>query len=160
MPDGPVDFHLVVHSEIVIESSPAVIWEFLDRPREWKPSIVSIERHGGQPGQAGETLRIGQRPAGETVYVTMRTLRADPPRRRVQTLATVAGRQTDGFVIYALEPAGAATRLVCDVVARCEVDAAALGGATPAEFDRQVNEATARKLDADHRALKALVERS
>jgi len=35
----------------------------------------------------------------------------------------------------------------------------AMGGATLAEFARNVNAATSRKLDADHLLLKSLVER-
>lgn len=159
MAGAEVEFHLAIHSEVEIAAPPPVVWQYLDRPRDWKPSIVSIERLDGQPGREGETLRIGQRPGDETVYVIMRTLRLEPYNRRVQTLSTEASRATDGYVIYTLVPDGTATRLVCDVVARCEVAAAATGGKTAAEFARTVNEATTSKLDADHRALKALIER-
>ena len=160
MAGAEVDFHLAIPSEVEIAAPPAVVWEYLDRPRDWKPSIVSIERLEGQPGQEGETLRIGQRPGDETVYVIMRTLRLEPYTWRVQTLSTEASRMTDGFVIYALAPSGTSTRLACDVVARCAIAVGGVtGGKTPAEFARSVNEATAGKLDADHRALKALIER-
>jgi carbon monoxide dehydrogenase subunit G len=158
MAAAEVEFHLAIHSEIAISASPEVVWDYLDRPRDWKPSIVSIERLEGQPGQEGEILRIGQRPAHETVYVIMRTLRVEPYAWRVQTLSTEASRATDGFVIYRLLPEGASTRLACDVVARCAIAAGATGGRAPAEFARSVNEATAGKLDVDHRALKALIE--
>ena len=159
MAAAQVEFHLVIRSEIDIEAPPRVVWEYLDRPRDWKPSIVWLERLEGVAGQEGETLRLGQRPGQETVHVIMRTLRSEPPARRVQTLATEADRTTDGYVIYALASVGNATRLACDVVARCSVAGAALAGLSEAEFARTVNEATAAKLDADHRTLKALVER-
>jgi hypothetical protein len=154
-----VEFHLAIHSEIDIDASPEVVWSWLDRPREWKPSIVSLERLDGEPGQEGESLRLGQRPGAETVHVLMQTLRAEPYARRVQTLRSEASRAVDGFVIYSLAPAGAATRLACEVVARCVVPGAAAAGASPVDFARGVNAATAAKLDADHRTLKALVER-
>ncbi|MEI6720213.1 MAG: SRPBCC family protein [Betaproteobacteria bacterium] len=154
-----VEFHLVIRSEIEIGAPPPVVWGYLDRPRDWKPSIVSIEHLDGPPGQEGETLRIGQRPVDETVYVIMRTLRLEPYARRVQTLTTEASRATDGFVIYTLAPLGTSTRLACEVVARCVVPSGAIAGRTAAEFTRVVNEATAAKLDADHHTLKALIER-
>jgi hypothetical protein len=159
MAGAEVEFHLAIRSEIEIAAPPPIVWLYLDRPRDWKPSIVSIERLDGQPGREGEMLRIGQRPGDETVYVIMRTLRLEPYTWRVQTLSTEASRMTDGFVIYTLAPAGTSTRLACDVVARCTIAGDATGGKTPAEFARTVNEATAIKLDADHRALKTLIER-
>jgi hypothetical protein len=159
MAAAEVEFHLVIRSEIEINAPPPVVWEYLDRPRDWKPSIVSIEHLDGQLGQEGETVRIGQRPVDQTVYVIMRTLRLEPYARRVQTLTTEASRATDGFVIYTLAPVGTSTALACEVVARCAVPADAVAGRPPAEFARVVNEATAAKLDADHRALKALIER-
>jgi len=159
MATAEVEFHLAIRSEIVIEAPPHVVWDYLDRPGDWKPSIVSLERLSGARGQEGETLRLGQRPGTETVHVIMRTLRAEPYTRRVQTLTTEASRATDGFVIYTLAPAGTATHLACEVVARCSIAGDAVAGRTTAEFSRTVNDATAAKLDTDHRALKALVER-
>jgi hypothetical protein len=157
---APLEFHIALRSEISIEASPAVVWEHLERPGEWKPSIVSIEHLDGQVGQEGETLRVCQRRADETAYVIMRTLKLEPYRWRVQALTTEGRRAADGFLIYTLEPAGTATRLVCDFVARCEAGVGTTGGATAAEFARIVNEATGVKLDADHRNLKALAERA
>lgn len=152
-------FHLAIHSEIEIEATPQVVWQWLDRPCEWKPSIVSLERLDGLPGQAGELLRLGQRPGTETVYMRMQTLRAEPYVRRVQTLCSEASRAVDGFVVYSLAPMGSATRLACDVVARCVLPSDAVAGGSVAEFAQSVNAATAAKLDADHRTLKALIER-
>ena len=155
---SPVVFHLVIRSTIVIDASASVVWQYLERPRDWKPSIVSLERLAGEPGQVGETLRLGQRPGDETVYVRMQTLQAEPAVRRVQTLTTEADSSIDGFVMYALTAVGNGTHLACDVVARCTLPNEALSGRSVSDFAQTVNEATAAKLDADHRALKALIE--
>jgi hypothetical protein len=159
MSEALVDFHIALRSEIEITAPVSAVWQRLEQPRDWKPSIVSIERIDGQPGEEGETLRLCQRRGEETAYLIMRTLGVQPGRWRVQTLTTEDRPDADGFVIYALEPTTTGTRLVCDFVARCLADARAIGGATIAEFARNVSAATSQKLDADHLLLKMLVER-
>lgn len=152
-----LEFHLAIRSRIDIAAPPVAVWAELGRLQAWKTSVVSIERLAGEPGAEGETLRVGQRPADVTVHTILRTLRAEPAAWKVQTLQTEDGRTTDGYVTYSLEPAGPGTRLSCEVVARCRVRAPAGPGASAA-LARSVNEATRAKLDADHEALKRLVE--
>ena len=160
MTSAELEFHLAMRSEITIDASPAIVWSFLDRPRDWKPSIVSLECIAGTRGTEGEMLRVGQRPAGETVHVIMQALRLVPPSWRVQTLVSEHSRAVDGFVLYSLSPIGSATGVSCEFVARCRVPTASIGGRTLEVFAHELNEATARKLDADHQMLKELVERS
>lgn len=159
MTGAPVEFHLALRSEIVIEALPRIVWECIDRPREWKPSIVAIERIGGERGHEGEQVRVAQRPESETVYVLMQTVRLEPYTWRVQTLVTEASSATDGFVIYSMFPDGIATRLTCEVVARCELPAASIGDTNVGDFAQGVNNSTRSKLDEDLRRLKALAER-
>lgn len=154
-----VEFDLVLHSEIEICRPPAVIWPHLDRLQEWKDSVVSVERTAGARDTVGEVLRIGQQPAGQTVHVLQRTLRIQVPHHRVQSLTTEDGISTTGYVIYSLMPRGDQTLVVCDVLARVRVPAAAHEAGGAAEFARGANDATQAKLDGDHRALKRLVER-
>jgi hypothetical protein len=75
----------------------------------------------------------------------------------VQTLQTEDGRTTDGYVSYALEPEGPGTRLRCEVIARCRI-VLPDGFDSVEDFARLVNGSTLAKLDADHAALKRLVE--
>ncbi len=158
MSDPPIaEFDLAISSRIDIAAAPERVWPCLARPQDWKPSVVSVERLAGEPEAEGETLRIGQRPVDVTVHTIMRTVRSDAPRWKVQTLQTEDGRTTDGYVSYALEPAGPGTRLRCEVVARCQI-ALPDGFDAVEDFARLVNASTLAKLDADHTALKHLVE--
>jgi hypothetical protein len=162
--NGPAtlfEFALAIRSRIEINAPPAEVWSQLGRLQGWKSSVVSIERLAGEPDAEGETLRVGQRPGDTTVHTIMRTVRVEPGAWKVQTLQTEDGHTTDGYVAYSLDPAGAnGTRLSCEVIARCRVvpppgDAE---GVPPAGFAHAVNESTRAKLDADHVALKRLVE--
>ena len=155
-----LEFCFAMRSEIAIAAMPDEVWGVLQRPREWKPSIVSLERLGGAAGEVGEVLRLGQRPGTETAYVRMETLRAVRPSWRVQTLDTEQGGEIRGFVVYSLRLDGTGTRLCCDFVANCRMPVRLEAGMTGSEFTRRVSDATLEKLDADHRRLKALVERS
>jgi Polyketide cyclase / dehydrase and lipid transport len=163
MTAGPalLEFDLAIRSRIEIGAPPAVVWSQLGRLQGWKDSVVSVERIAGEPDAEGETLRIGQRPVDTTVYTIMRTVRIEPEAWKVQTLQTEDGRVTEGYVAYTLESVGARrTRLGCEVMARCRVlppDGVA-GDASPTGFARAVNESTRAKLDADHAALRRLVE--
>lgn len=159
-PEDGAEFDLILHSQVVIKAPPSVVWEHLDRLQEWKPSVVSLERIEGARNEVGEVLRIGQKPANETVYVLQKTLQVEPNRRKVQTLTTEDGRTTNGYVIYSLVPEGGGTRVMCDLVARASVPAAALNGRSPAELSRLASAGTKAKLDADHQALKQLIERA
>ena len=157
MSAGEIEFDLAMRSEITIAAPPATVWIYLDRPREWKPSIVSLELVAGIAGTEGETLRVGQRPAAETVHVIMRTLRLEAPSWRVQTLATEDSRAVDGFLLYSLHRIDGGTQLRCDFVAHCRAPAAA---GADGDFAQRIGEATLVKLDADHRSLKQLVEQA
>ena len=159
MTSPAVEFYLAIRSEVAIEATPGTIWGCLDRPQDWKPSIVAVEHLGGTRGGEGERLRVAQRPGEQTVQVLMETVRLDPHVWRVQTLTTEASNSTDGYVIYSLRPAGATVQLTCEVVARCSVPAAAIGDATVADFSARINEATRDKVAADLLALKTLAER-
>lgn len=153
------EFFLAIRSEIRIAAPPASVWSFLDRPRDWKPSIVAIEHLHGEPDTEGELLRVAQRPGDQTVQVLMRTVRLEPPSWRVQTLTTENSRATDGFVIYSLQPTDGATQLTCEVVGRCVLPWSALSGSTVEEFARRINQDTRAKLETDLRLLKALAEK-
>ena len=156
---APVRFFLAIRSHVVIAAPAPRIWSYLDRPQEWKPSIVAIERLRGARGAEGEQLRVAQRPGNQTVHMLMETVRLEPPVWRVQTLVTESSRTTDGFVIYSLDSAGNTVQLVCEVVARCEMQADMLGQSPVEEFVRRINEDTRQKLDADLLRLKTLSER-
>ena len=153
-------FHLAIRSEIEILAPAALVWDYLHRPTEWKSSIVSIERIAGSPGEEGETLRIGQRPAEETVYVIMRTLRSTPSEWRVQTISTEANQMTDGYVSYALSKSSTGTYLVANFIARCMLDSTVTLRQPLAEYVALIGKATNDKLDADHAALKTLIEQT
>lgn len=152
-----VEFDLVIRSSIGIAAPPEDVWPHLSRVDGWKSSVVSLERLAGEPGAEGETLRIGQRPSDVTVHTIMRTLRAIPAEWQVQSLRTEDGQATDGYVAYTLEPDGGGTWVSCQVLARCRVPLPS-GIATADEFARLANESTRAKLDADHAALKRLLE--
>jgi len=154
-----LDFRFAMRSEISIAAGPDEVWDFLGRPREWKPSIVSLERLAGFEGGEGEILRLGQRSGAETVYVRMETLRAVRPSWRVQTLDTEQDGGIRGFVVYSLRFDCTGTLLCCDFVANCRMPVHLEVGVTASEFIERVSEATLEKLDADHGRLKALVER-
>ena len=156
MTDNELEFELAMRSVVTIKAPPERVWNYLDRPRDWKPSIVSLELIAGTAGAEGETLRVGQRPAAETVHVIMRTLRLAVPSWRVQTLATEGSRAVEGFLLYSLRAVATGTELSCEFVALCRVPPAV--AAADRDFARQVGEATLSKLDADHLALKQLVE--
>jgi carbon monoxide dehydrogenase subunit G len=156
-----LEFDLAIRNRIEIDAPPAAVWSQLGRLQGWKRSVVSVERLAGEPDAEGETLRVGQRPGDTTVHTIMRTVRVEPGVWKVQTLQTEDGRTTDGYVAYTLEPVGTnGTRLSCEVIARCRVvppdDVAER--VSPAGFAHAVNESTRTKLDADHAALKRLVE--
>jgi hypothetical protein len=153
-----VEFDLAIRSRIDIAVAPALVWPPLMRLKEWKASVVSIERLAGEPDAEGETLRIGQRPADVTVHMIMRTVRVEPFAWRVQTLQAEDGRSTDGYVAYSLESLANGTRLSCDVIARCCVPAPDGAALDRIAFARRANESTKAKLDADHAALKRLIE--
>ncbi len=155
-----VEFHLALRCEVAIDATPATIWNWLERPQDWKPSIVALERVSGTPGAEGERLRVAQRPGEQTVQVLMETVRLEPLTWRVQTLTTEASQATDGYVLYSLRAAGATTHLACEVVARCSLPATAIGDTPLAEFAVRINGATRDKLVADLQLLKALAERS
>ena len=154
---GPVEFDLVLRSEIEIARAPAIVWPFLNRLREWKDSVVSVEHLAGASDTEGELQRIGQRPTGETVYVLHKTLRVRIPRWRVQTLNTEDGVSTNGYIIYSLADHGGVTLLTCDVAARVRLTAP-VPAVGVEQIARAANEATQAKLDADHKTLKRLVE--
>lgn len=160
MSGADLEFHIALRSEVAIEAPPQIVWDYLDRQQEWKPSIVSLERRAGNAGEAGEVLRIGQRPGDETVHVFMQMLRVTPNTWRVQTLVTEASNAVDGYVLYSLRPEGSTTQLCCEFVARCRIPVATAGDVSPAEMASRTSAATAAKLDADHQLLKALVERA
>ena len=151
-------FHLAIRSEIEILAPAVIVWDYLHRPTEWKSSIVSIERIAGSPGEEGETLRIGQRPVAETVYVIMRTLRSTPYEWRVQTISTEANQMTDGYVSYALSKSSTGTIVVANFIARCVLDSTVELRQPLAEYVALISKATNEKLDADHAALKIVIE--
>lgn len=153
-----VDFDLVIRSRIEIDAPPELVWKHLAALQEWKESVVSVERLSGDPDSEGETLRVGQRPADVVVHTLMRTVRLEPCSWKVQTLQTEDGRATQGYVLYALERSTRGTNVSCEVVARCSVPVQRDASIEAAEFARQANAATRAKLDADHVALKRLVE--
>lgn len=156
-----IEFDLILHSEIDVDRAPAVVWPYLDRLRDWKQSVVSVERIAGTHDAVGEVLRIGQRPAGQTVYVLQKTLRLQPPRWKVQSLNTEDRVSTSGYIIYSLQEQGEHTRVICDVAALVRVPTAAAEQAgSRDEFAQVANAATQAKLDADHLELKRLVERT
>jgi hypothetical protein len=156
--ESPIaEFDLAIRSRIDIAAAPERLWPHLARLQDWKTSVVSVERLAGEPDAEGETLRIGQRPVDVTVYTIMRTVRSVAPHWKIQTLRTEDGLMTDGYVSYSLEPEGSATRLRCDVIARCRI-ALPDGFDAVEDFARLANESTLAKLDADHAALKRLVE--
>lgn len=152
-----LEFDLAIRSRIGIDAPADVVWTHLAQLQAWKSSVVSLERLSGQPDAEGETLRIGQRPGDVTVHMIMRTVRAERPGWKIQTLRTEDGDATDGYVVYTLDAEGKGTRLMCDVVARCRVPLPP-GVTDAAAYARQANASTLAKLDADHAALKALVE--
>ena len=47
MPPEEIGFHLAIRSEIDIHAPREIVWDWLYRPQEWKPSIVSLERLEG-----------------------------------------------------------------------------------------------------------------
>lgn len=151
------DFDLALRSRIGIEAPVEVVWARLSQLQAWKSSVVSIERLAGEPDAEGETLRVGQCPGDVTVHVIMRTVRIERPNWKIQTLQTEGSDATDGYVVYTLDAEGEGTRLNCEVVARCRVPLPA-GVTDIAGYARQVNASTLAKLDADHVALKVLVE--
>lgn len=155
------EFDLILHSEIDIARSAAVVWPYLDRLREWKDSVVSVERAAGKPDEVGGVLRIGQRPGTQTVYVLQKTLGLQVPRWRVQTLETEDGITTSGYICYSLVESAGHTQVICSVAARVRVPASSAEQAGGIEkLALAANVDTQTKLDADHRALKQLVERS
>ncbi len=153
-------FFLAIRSEVLVAAPIARVWSHLDRPGDWKPSIVAIEHLAGTPGTEGERLRVAQRPGDRTVPVLMETVRLEAPRWRVQTLVTEDGPATDGYVIYSLSAADDGTRVDCEVIARCALPRDALDESPLEEFARRVNADTRRKLDDDLHLLKALCERA
>lgn len=157
MTGGTVEFPLVIRSRVTIAAEPEAVWQRLEDLQSWKASVVSLERLAGDPGREGETLRLGQRPLDEVVHVRMTTLRVQPPAWKVQTLQTEQDASIDGYVVYALDPAPGGTLVSCDVIARCRIVPPA-GTTDGTAFARRATEATLAKLDADHAALKRLVE--
>lgn len=154
-------FDLVLHGEIEIERAPEAVWPCLGRLREWKDSVVSLERIRGEANAVGEVLRIGQRPGRETVYMLQETLAARAPRWRIQSLRAEDGVSANGYIAYTLVDMGAHTLVVCDVAAKVQVTAAAVQQAGGIHaLARTANDATQAKLDADHAALKRLVEKA
>jgi hypothetical protein len=151
------EFDLAIRSRIGIDAPADAVWAHLSRLQAWKSSVVSLERLSGQPDAEGETLRVGQRPGDVTVNMIMRTVRVQRPGWKIQTLQTEDGDATNGYVVYTLDAEGEGTRLSCDVVARCRVPLPP-GVTDVAAFAQQANASTLAKLDADHAALKALVE--
>lgn len=158
MSEDLIEFDLALRCEIAIESPASVLWGYLDRPREWKDSVASIERIDGEPGEVGEVLRIGQRPSGEIVYTILKTLRLKHTEWKVQSLATENGRLSCGYVIHSLYERGGRTQLVYDFVARCRLPAAEAEGRRREEFARMVQDGTQAKIDADLLVLKNLIE--
>ena len=57
MPPEEIGFHLAIRSEIDIHAPREIVWDWLYRPQEWKPSIVSLERVAG-----GRPVRLVARP--------------------------------------------------------------------------------------------------
>lgn len=152
------EFDLAIRSEIVIGAPSPLLWEYLDRAREWKASVDSIERIDGTSQEIGEVLRVGQRAATGVVYTRLKTLQLKPNNWKMQSLTTEDGRIPVGYVIHSLYEIGAHTRLVCDLLTRCHLQAAELAGHTTQEFARIACQATQAKMDSDLRVLKKLVE--
>ena len=152
------EFDLAIRSEIEIGAPPSLLWEYLDRTREWKASVDSIERIDGTSREVGEVLRVGQRAAVGVVYTRLRTLQLKPNEWKMQSLITEDGRIPVGYLIHSLYRIGAHTRLVCDLLTRCHLPAGELAGHTTQEFARIASQATQAKMDSDMRVLKKLVE--
>jgi hypothetical protein len=155
-----VGFDLAIRGRVDIAASPESVWPQLARVERWKSSVVSVEHVEGPAGDVGELLRVGQKSAKETVFVLMRTLSLEAPSLRVQSLATEAGPEVRGYVIYSVDRQPRGCRVTCDLVARCELLPSALDGRPIESLARDITEATRVKLDSDHAALKALIERA
>ena len=157
---GTIEFHLVLHSEVRIARIPAVVWPYLNRLTEWKDSVVSLERIAGSVDEIGETLRIGQRPAEETVYVLQETLGQERHRWRTQSLVTEDGTTTRGYIHYLLlQQEVESSVVICSVTASVRVpEIQSQKAGSLRAFASTANDATQRKLDADHARLKQLVE--
>jgi len=156
-----VEFDLALHAEVEISRPAAVVWPYLERLREWKDSVVSLEHLEGTPGTVGAVQRIGQRPGTVTVHVLHRTLAVTAPRWKIQSMVAEDGVTTDGYVIYTLVERDGRSLVLCDVVAKVRVpqpSAHQAGGIE--QLAHTANEATLAKLDADHRKLKQWIERS
>lgn len=155
---GALEFDLAVRSRMLINARPQRIWDCLENLRAWKPSVVAVERLAGEPGRAGETLRVAQLRADRTVSTILRTLCVDPLAWKVQSLRTEADEAAAGYMIYTLDDRRSDTQVTAEFVAHCQLPAVELGDLSVTEFYRLVHIATARKLDEDHQRLKALAE--
>jgi hypothetical protein len=149
---------MVLRSQTVIEAAAETVWDRLEAIREWKASVVSLERVAGAPGEVGEVLRVGQRPVDQTVYVIQRTLAVQKPSWKLRTLSTEDGRSVDGYVSYSLAQHESRTSLTFELMARVSMPRDSLQGRTIEELAQTVTEATRTKLDKDHQVLKSLIE--
>lgn len=153
-----MEFDIAVRSRVVIGVSPRMVWEWLEKPETWNSTIAGIDRLAGEPGRVGETLRVMQRRGDQTVATILRTLSVEPAAWRVQSLETEASRAAQGYVIYTLQEAGPGTMVTGELVLHCVYPQIAAGELSFDAFVQQASAATVRKLDEDHRLLKALAE--
>lgn len=160
MDNDLVEFDLILHGKVCIAKPPVPVWDCLARLTDWKESVVSVERMAGSADTVGEVLRIGQRPAGQTVYVLQTTLGLAIPHWKTQSLVTEDGVTTSGYITYSLVEQDRSTIVICNVTAKVRVPAAATEQAGGLElFARAANASTREKLEADHRKLKQFAER-
>ena len=154
------EFDLALRSDVRIAAPAPRVWACLEDLQAWKPSVASVARIDGKPGEIGEVLRIGQRGARAIVYVRMRTLQSEPVAWKVQTLETEDGRTTRGYVTYRLiEQQPDVIQVCAQLIARAAVERASIPpDCPPAEFVRTIADATRAKLDADHAMLRQLAE--
>jgi hypothetical protein len=156
----PLEFDIAVRSRIAIAAPARTVWQWIEKPATWNPTIAGIERLAGEAGQVGETLRVMQRRGDQLVATILRTLSVEPAAWRVQSLETEASRAAQGYVLYSLQEDGAGTIVSGELVAHCVYPATATGEFSWETFAEQASAATRRKLDDDHARLKALVEQN
>jgi len=158
MSGGLIEFDLVIRSEVEINAALPVVWNYLSRVQEWKPSVTSVERVQGAAGSIGEVLRLGQRSGDDIVHVIHKTLQLEGNNWRVQSLETEDGRTARGYLVYSLYERGAGTLLAAELLARACIPEAVAGALSAEQASRKICEATRAKFHADHLALKRLIE--